>query len=117
MSAETGQTLHLKEHIYEGSDIFIGFITYPIKPELFRNSDVEQSLEETFEVVLYCKKNNCLTFEVKAHLMSTSCCIFSKVYKDSQSIFLAEAGNSTGHDNAALLMGRGFAKLGTFDSF
>ena len=71
----------------EGSDICIGFITYPIKPELFRNSDVEQSLEETFKIVLYCKKHNCLTFEVKSHLMSTSRCIFNY----SQSIFLTEA--------------------------
>ena len=48
--------------------------------------------------------------------MSTSCCIFPKVFKVSQSIFLAEAGTRTEHDIAALLMSGGFAEMGTFDS-
>ena len=42
--------------------------------------------------------------------------IEKKVFQDSQSIFLAEAGNPTGHDNAALLMSGEFAEMGTFDS-
>ena len=94
----------------------ISYISYPIEPELFQNSDVEHKLEETLQFVLYCKKHKVLSKILKSHLMSTSCCIFPKVFKVSQSIFLAEAGTRTEHDIAALLMSGGFAEMGTFDS-
>ena len=69
---------------------------YPKEPTLFRNSDVERTLEE-----IVCQPRSAY---------------FSNVLKNSQVTFLNEAGNSTGYDSAAFLMSPGFAELRTSDS-